>query len=91
MQLVPVLDSQGNPIGEYRWSGAVANKGVELLGRHLQMFRDRQEISHSVRRSDGNMPADLLARVEATRKNQIIAGALTEDEVTGCLEHKERQ
>ena len=45
MQVVPVLDGEGNPIGQYRYNGAVANKALELLGRHLGMFTDKQEIA----------------------------------------------
>jgi len=91
MQLVPVLDSDGEPIGEYRYNGAVANKALELLGKHLGMFMDKQEISHSVRRSDDNMLASLLAEVEATRQNQIIGAEQIEAAAMGCLEHAERQ
>jgi phage terminase small subunit len=42
-QVVPVLDHDGNPIGEYRYEGSVVNKALELLGRHLGMFIDRKE------------------------------------------------
>jgi len=87
MQVVPVLDSDGNPIGEYRWSGAVANKSLELLGKHLGMFMDKQEIAHSVRRVDDNHLSILLQEVEATRRNQIITGELIEPEAMACLEH----
>lgn len=41
MTAEPVLDRDGNPIGEYRYDGAVANKALELLGKHLGMFTDR--------------------------------------------------
>jgi len=91
MQFVPVLDSEGNPIGEYRWSGSVANKALELLGKHLGMLTDRQEIAHSVRRSDDNMLANLLADIEATRQSQTIDDTFIEGAVMGCLEHAERQ
>jgi phage terminase small subunit len=71
MQAVPVLDVDGNPVGEYRYNGAVVNKALELLGRHLGMFTDRQEIEHSVRQPD-NLLANLLQEVEARRRGQII-------------------
>jgi len=54
MQAVAVRDSEGNPI-EYRWSGSVANKALELLGKHLGMFMDKQEIAHSVKQSDNHL------------------------------------
>lgn len=44
MQAEPVLDEEGNPTGIYRYAGNVANKALELLGKHLGMFIDRSEI-----------------------------------------------
>ena len=41
MQAEPVRDREGNPTGEYTYAGAVANKALELLGKHLGMFADR--------------------------------------------------
>lgn len=38
MQAKSVLDDDGKPIGEYKYDGAVANKGLELLGRHVGLF-----------------------------------------------------
>jgi phage terminase small subunit len=38
MQTIPVLDAEGMPAGEYRYEGAVANRALELLGRHLGLF-----------------------------------------------------
>lgn len=38
MQSKPVLDRKGEPTGEYVYDGAVANRGLELLGRHLSLF-----------------------------------------------------
>ena len=35
---VPVTDAIGNPIGIYTYQGNVANKALELLGKHLRMF-----------------------------------------------------
>jgi phage terminase small subunit len=45
MQAIPVLDSQGNPTGKYEWNGSVANSGLELIGKHLAMFRDTVDLS----------------------------------------------
>jgi phage terminase small subunit len=45
MTAEPVRDSDGEPTGEYRYEGAVANKALELLGKHLGMFRDKVELS----------------------------------------------
>lgn len=48
MQAEPVTDVQGKPTGEYRYEGAVANKALELLGRHLGMFQDKIKITVSL-------------------------------------------
>jgi phage terminase small subunit len=45
MQAVPVLDSNGKPVGEWKWEGSVANRGLELVGKHLRMFRDNTDIT----------------------------------------------
>jgi len=42
-----VLD-EGQPIGEYRYDGAVVNKALELLGRHLGLFVPAPEVSVNV-------------------------------------------
>jgi phage terminase small subunit len=44
MQAEPVLDREGNETGEYQYAGAVANKALELLGKHIGMFVDRSEV-----------------------------------------------
>ena len=41
MQAAPVKDRDGNSIGEFTYQGSVANKSLELLGRHLGMFTDK--------------------------------------------------
>ena len=40
MQAVEVLDSKGRGTGEYVYQGNVANKALELLGKHHGMFSD---------------------------------------------------
>jgi phage terminase small subunit len=40
MQVKPVLDSKGKPVGTYRYDGSVANRALELIGKELEMFRD---------------------------------------------------
>lgn len=44
-QAVPVLDAEGKETGEYRYQGAVANRALELLGKHLGMFVELHELS----------------------------------------------
>jgi phage terminase small subunit len=41
MQIEPVLDRNGVKTGEYVYAGSVANRALELLGKHLGMFVDR--------------------------------------------------
>ena len=38
MQAEPVFDAEGRATGEYVYQGAVANKALELLGRHIGMW-----------------------------------------------------
>lgn len=40
-QAIPVLDRDGRETGEYKFDGAVVNRGSELLGKELGMFADR--------------------------------------------------
>ena len=53
MQAEPVLDREGNPTGEYRYEGNVANKALELLGKHLKLFTDKVE-------HEGTMPIRII-------------------------------
>ena len=46
MQEVPVLDHDGNPIGEYQFDSGGANRALELLGKHLELFTDR--VKHDI-------------------------------------------
>ena len=43
MQLEPTTDGEGKPTGEHVYQGSVANKALELLGRHAGMFPNRHE------------------------------------------------
>lgn len=47
LQHKAVLDTEGNPTGEYRYEGNVANRALELIGKELGMFIDRKEIRHT--------------------------------------------
>jgi phage terminase small subunit len=40
LQAEPVRDGEGQPTGEYIYQGSVANKALELLGRHLGMWKE---------------------------------------------------
>ena len=45
MQLEPVTDGEGESAGEHVYQGSVANKALELLGRHAGMFPNRHELT----------------------------------------------
>lgn len=45
MEAEPVLDSEGNETGEYRFNATGANRALELLGKELGMFVERKEVS----------------------------------------------
>lgn len=55
MQAEAVRDHEGNPTGEYRYEGSVANRGLELVGKHLGMFVDKAELTIK-----GDLPDRLL-------------------------------
>lgn len=40
MQAEPVRDREGNPIGEYTFEGAVALKGLDMLGKHRRLWQE---------------------------------------------------
>lgn len=44
MQAAAVLDNDGKPTGEYKYDGSVANRALELVGKHIGMFIDRSEV-----------------------------------------------
>lgn len=44
MRAVPVLDREGNEIGEFTFRGDVANRSLELLGKTVGMFADTQRV-----------------------------------------------
>lgn len=45
MEEMPVLDHQGEPIGFFKYDGRVALRSLELLGKHLGMFREKVEVT----------------------------------------------
>lgn len=47
MQSMPVLDKEGNETGEYRFDSAGALKALELLGKHLALFTEKHEHTHT--------------------------------------------
>ncbi len=47
MQTEPVLDSEGNLTGEFTFNPSGANKALELLGKHLGIFKEKVEVKAS--------------------------------------------
>ena len=45
MQAEAMLDTKGEPTGEYRFDSSGANKATEMIGKHLGMFTDKVEHS----------------------------------------------
>jgi phage terminase small subunit len=45
MQTEPVLNRDGEPTGEYRFDSRGAARGLELIGKHIGMFRDKLELT----------------------------------------------
>ena len=45
MTAEPVRDREGNETGVYVYNGSVANKALELLGKHMGMFTDKHELT----------------------------------------------
>jgi phage terminase small subunit len=48
MQAEPVYDKDGNKTGEYVYQGSVANRALELLGKHVGMFTNKEEGDYTV-------------------------------------------
>ena len=57
LQEVAVLDNEGQPTGEYRYEGNVANKSLELMGKELGMFSDKLKVS-----GDESKPLTVVVR-----------------------------
>ena len=43
LQVIAVLDNEGKQTGEYRYEGNVANRALELLGKHLGLFEPQPD------------------------------------------------
>jgi hypothetical protein len=47
MQTELVLDRAGNRAGKYTFNAGGANKALELLGKHLGLFKEKVEVTKS--------------------------------------------
>lgn len=52
MQAIAVFDRDGEPTGEYRYDGGVANRALELLGKEHGMFIDRKIVDANLNVKD---------------------------------------
>ncbi len=59
MQAEPVYDREGKETGEYVYQGNVANKALELLGKHHGMFSDNLNL----RTPDGPIAVTITRRI----------------------------
>lgn len=48
LQIEPVYDRKGRPIGQFKFEANAALKALEMLGKTMAMFRDRVEVAHEV-------------------------------------------
>lgn len=79
MQAEPVMDSDGNPTGEYKYDGATANRSLELIGKEFGMFVNRTvNLNADLRDLAKLSDAELMRRFKAAqiRAGAIDAGAL---------------
>jgi len=71
-QAEPVTNSEGEVIGEYRYEGAVVNRALELLGKHLGLFVDRVQHEGPV------LDLALLTDEEVAELRRLLAKAKRE-------------
>lgn len=79
MQAEPVLvraDGEWVETGEYRFDAAGANKALELLGKHLNMWIERKEVKSEVTGKDGG-PIETKSTLEAGPGVLGVLSALT--------------
>jgi phage terminase small subunit len=64
MQLEPVLDKDGNNIGEYRFNSTGSIRALELLGKNLGLFTERIETTNININSDISKMSDIEIQLE---------------------------
>jgi hypothetical protein len=81
LQAIPVMDARGQPTGEYRWDGSVANRALELLGKELWMFAEKRIIDQRITVSDEQQTEiDRILDESATKLRLLREGKLIEHE-----------
>lgn len=71
-QEYPVLDNKGKPTGEYRYEANAVNRGLELLGKAINMFEAHQQAGAPKIQSMSN--AELAIRLEKAAKTLKQSG-----------------
>ena len=74
MACVPVMGAKGKETGVYSFQGAVANRALELLGKHIGMFVDRKELTVNHTIKPGLSLEELEARIQ--RLDALEAGVV---------------
>jgi phage terminase small subunit len=64
LQHEPVMGHDGEPTGEYTFQHSGANRALELIGKHLGMFKERVELTG---KNGGPVETDSTVRVEFVR------------------------
>jgi hypothetical protein len=80
LQERPILDKDGNPTGEFRYEGAVANRALELIGKSLGIFIERREQG-----APGDFAHLSDAELDEELAKRLTAGGLTAEQVRRFL------
>lgn len=64
------IDENGNEVGVWEFDSTGANKALEMLGKHLALFTDKQELKHS---GSVSTPYDLTKLSKDTLKELLNA------------------
>ena len=86
MASVPVMDAKGKETGVYSFQGTVANRALELLGKHIGMFVDRKEFTVNHYLKPGLSLEELearIARLDALEVRILEAGIVEGEVVEG--------
>lgn len=82
----PVLDRNGEETGQYKVDLGAANRGAELLGKELGMFRDRLDV-HNLDNELADMTGDQLRAFVASAATEVgmrVVGG-SDDDIRGFI------
>lgn len=82
MSAVPVVDSDGDPIGDYVFNAAGANKSIELQGKEIGMFVNKIEVDDA-RRSEFIVYYHVVPEI----KPVDMASTKFEDDITEAVKN----